>query len=120
MPSTKGFLFVDADCLEDSYCIKVIEIGDWNMDSTATVTVAHGLTMSDIRFVDVMVRNDANTACYQLSSDTTPADQNGSGAGVGVDATNVNLERILGGEFNGTDFNSTSYNRGWISIMYTI
>lgn len=91
---------------------KIVDIGDWNMDTTSPLAVAHGLTLSKIRDVAVMIRNDADTT-YYLLNDTT----NG-GSILSIDATNVNLERTAAGIFDNTSFDSTSYNRGWITITY--
>ncbi len=97
---------------------KTIDIGDWNMDSTTDISVAHGLTLSTIRFVSITIRNDADSAYYPISgrSDTTAA----LDAQIrSLNSTNVTLRRSTGGPFDGTDYDSTSYNRGWITIWYT-
>ena len=45
---------------------KIVELGDWNMDTTATLAVAHGLTLADIRCVTGIVRNDAATHMHMI------------------------------------------------------
>lgn len=96
---------------------KVIDIGDWNMDTTTSVNVAHGLTLANIRSVDVVIRNDTDSAYYQLNR--TPSGNN-DGTIDSIDSTNVGLARDTGGIFDSTSFDSTSYNRGWITIIYTV
>jgi hypothetical protein len=96
----------------------VLDIGDWNMDASASVLVPHGLTLSNIRKVSATIRNDANTTYYKLSGNSS-----GSQTGYRVqistfDATNVVLLREAGGFFDQTDFNATSYNRGWVVITH--
>lgn len=93
----------------------VIQIGDWNMDSTASVNVAHGVTFGNIRNVSVIIKNDANSLLRPLDYDL------GSGAAGhhSISSTNVILTRHLSGEFDNTDYDSTSYNRGWIIVDYT-
>lgn len=49
---------------------KVIEIGDWDMDTTDSVNVAHGLTLSKIINVRAIIRDDADTDRRPL--DTPP------------------------------------------------
>jgi len=102
---------------------KVVEIGDWNMDSTYTAAVAHGLgaNFSKIRHVEVMIRNDEGTGLYKLQYIVaTGAGKVTGGFLNATDSTNINIEIFSGqyGFFDSTDFNATSYNRGWITIEY--
>lgn len=96
---------------------KIIDIGDWNMDTTASVNVAHGLTFANIRAVNMTIRNDANDTFYPVTT--------GAGVATGeaylscqVDATNVVCTRMTGSAFDAVAFDSTSYNRGWVTIWY--
>ena len=90
---------------------KVIDIDDWNMDSTASVDVAHGLTFSTIREVRVSIRHDNGTNLYDIIL-------NGTDGTFVVDATNVTLTRTAAGTFDSANFDSTSFNRGWVKIFY--
>lgn len=94
---------------------KLIDIGDWNMVASTTVNIAHGLTYSKIRKVEALIRNDGDTASYDFSS----AD-NGTGTShyISAASTNISMQRHVGGFFDNTSFDSTSYNRGWITIQY--
>jgi len=94
---------------------KIIDIGDWNMDSTASLSVAHGLTLANIRSVFVTIRNDADTLYTMLPTIDTTALSNER---VDFDGTNVIMLRSLSGTFDGTDYDATTYNRGWITILY--
>lgn len=96
--------------------LKVISIGDWNMDSTNELDVAHGLTLANIRAVQVTVRNDANNTYSDLSLTGISGTAGGS---VAVDGTNIILYRVTGQLFDNANYDSTSYNRGWITIWYT-
>lgn len=95
---------------------KKVDIGDWNMDGTSTITVAHGLTYDKIIGISsVYVRNDADSARYPLQSiDGVNMD----GYIIGYDSTHVTIARVTGQFFDSTDFDSTSYNRGWIVFEY--
>jgi len=100
-----------------NFKMKMLEIGDWDMDADTTKAVAHGLTMTTIRSVSIMVRNDADDAYYQLcgfDGSSLPAYQ------AAIDATNINISRKTSDTFDSTDFNQTSYNRGWIKIFYQV
>lgn len=87
---------------------EVVELGDWNMDMTTSINVAHGLVYENIIGAVVLVRNDADTA-----RDT------GGGVVVGaIDSTNIAIVRVPGSKFDNTDYDSTSYNRGWLTVTY--
>jgi hypothetical protein len=97
---------------------KVIDIGDWDMDATSQVTVAHGLTLSKIRSMTVMIRGDSGTTYYDLSSRSDYSLSSGND-GYNCDGTNAILNRATGGPFDNISYDSTGYNRGWITIQYT-
>ena len=100
---------------------KIVEIGDWNMDSSVSgsvgAQVAHGLTLSKIRTIFVLIRNDADTQYWDLKFDTTAET---SSHGFYVDSTYVWMTHGgVDSQFDTTNFDSTSYNRGWVIIQYT-
>ena len=99
---------------------KVVSIGDWDMDATASVTIAHGVSdHKKIRSIQVIVRNDDDVSYYTLTRiESSGASFNGGDVS-SFDATNVVLARLTGGNYDSTSFDSTSYNRGWITIIYT-
>ena len=98
---------------------KVIEIGDWNMDTDATKSVAHGLTLSKIVGVSAIIRNDAGSIHYPLLVGRDVAAANiGAGNVSYVGAATVALYRATGGTFDASTFDSTSYNRGWVIVDY--
>ncbi len=93
---------------------KVIEIGDWDMDTTASVSVAHGLTSTDIRSVDVWIREDTGAVMVPLNYN-----QSGTPSGYFIyGSTNVDLTRVAAGLFDTASYNATSFNRGFITIQY--
>lgn len=95
---------------------KIIEIGDWNMDSTENVVLSHGITFDKIRSVNVLIRYDSNGAIYSLiAGDGSDSDVAGW---ILWDTTTIQLHRVASGFFDSTNFDSTSYNRGWITIEY--
>jgi len=96
---------------------KVINIGDWDMDTTANVSVAHGLTVGNIRNITACIRDDNNSFRYPF-----PSFDNATGTLQGwcpsTTSSNVELYRTTGGAFDNTGFDSTSYNRGWVIVEY--
>ncbi len=105
---------------------KVLEIGDWNMETTATKLVPHGLgaNYKKIRSLGGIIRDDADEYYSPIPSDWGNdgglSFLAGTGAGdiLGVKETNIGLQRESGSPFNASTFNSTSYNRGWITVWY--
>jgi len=97
---------------------KIIELGDWNMDATTNVDVAHGLTGSKI--IDVRTKIFRNAPSGGLSYNLESAIAN-DGVVDGViiwDDTHIYNNRKTGGNFDIANFNSTSFNRGLIYIIY--
>lgn len=101
---------------------KTVDMGDWNMDSTGFLKVSHGLDYSDTwkgtRNVEFTVRNDADTTYYvdgAFSSEAMLADDI---AVSGVTNKKVVMIRREGASFDSSDFDSTSYNRGWVTVWY--
>jgi hypothetical protein len=99
---------------------KIVEIGDWKMDSTANISVAHGIAdFTKIRSVDVYIIDDGATNIYPLNmafkQNPTPDVQGTVGS---INSTDVVMYRLTGGTFDMANFDSTSYNRGWIHITY--
>lgn len=99
----------------DGFKKKVVDIGDWNMDTGATTTVAHGLTLADIRLIQAFVRNDANTT-YSCLEQGDSSSENPASAG----STNITLARTASGVYDNGNYDSTSYNRGWVFIWYSV
>ena len=99
--------------------MKVIDIGDWNMDLTSSLNVLHGSTLSKIRNVNVMVRDDNDTNYHLLTGQFNYTTAIPEGGIERITTTTIWLEREVGGLFDSTLYDATSYNRGWITIWYT-
>lgn len=98
--------------------IKVLSIGDWNMDLDASKAVAHGITsaVTKIRSISVIIREDGGTFLKPLDWFTT-APQGGIND---IDGTNILLTRLTAGSFDSVNYDATAYNRGWITITYEV
>lgn len=98
----------------------VLDIGDWNMNrssgGTISVSIAHGLSdITKLRKVSVMIRDDANAIYTPLNGNSgTPVAPAGGITGVGSVPANITLIVASGGIFDNTNYNQTSYNRGYI------
>lgn len=95
---------------------KVIDIGDWNMDTTLGVSVAHGLDATKIRNVSVIIRNDSDTFRSNLIED--PNGLFVVSGNIGIDNTNIVLSRLGGGGYDDIAYNSAPFNRGFIVIDF--
>lgn len=97
---------------------KIIDIGDWNMDTTIAVNINHGLDASKIRAVSAVVRPDSpGTNIYPVTPG--PAlDATSDISAEYVSSTFIQFKRRAGGVFDNASFSATSYNRGWITITY--
>jgi hypothetical protein len=108
--------------------IKVLEIGDWNMDSSQTKTVAHSLDAAKIRSVFVTIRNDTGDTLPFNGQLFNPVNSTSSNqwetwfpvTTVGWNSTNIVLLRMDGSFMDGAAYDSTGYNRGWVTIQYEV
>lgn len=99
----------------------ILEIGDWNMDADTYSDVAHGLAdFKKIRTVTIHILNDADDEIVNLmtSGIDIVTRQDPLGGIYEINSTNVRLGRIINGDFDNTNFNATSFNRGWVTIEY--
>jgi len=115
-----------ADDIADSFAVSsglnwtVVQIGDWNMDTTYSVNVSTGLTdYSKIRSVTVLIRDDFEEP-YGLQGAFNSSGDLGGSFEVNSTGNTITLTRVTGGYFDSAGFDSTSFNRGWVTIAYTI
>ena len=97
---------------------KVVEIGDWNMDADTTKVVNHGLSsdFKKVRGVEVIIRDDTDVTYIDINSPTSAGVVHG-GSG-GMNNTSITLVRTISGAFDNSSYDSTSYNRGWVTFSY--
>lgn len=98
---------------------KTVVIPAWNMQTTSTLDIAHGITLGNVISVVGNIRNDANNIRYGISQ--------GANTGAGqpdlfifrIDSANVRLQRNSTGQFNDASFSGTGFNRGILQITYS-
>lgn len=99
---------------------KIVEIGDWNMSSTITLNVNHGIIdYRKIRSVTFVIRNDSDNEYYAGNTLVGGTSAPAAGAYI-ISSTYVRLTRVTSGFFDSADFNATSYNRGWITVIHGV
>ena len=89
-----------------------LEIGDWDMFATTIISVTHGLSIDEfesLRDLTVTIKDDPNTTYHSGPSVDISLKVNTSG---------IVLTRTVGGVFDTTNFDSTSFNRGFITFTY--
>jgi spore germination protein YaaH len=92
---------------------KKLDMGDWNMDTTASLLITHGVNTDAIRSVEVVILSDLVVTDYNV--------YNFERAGSYIFQTSpwrLSLSRDPGGFFDDPLFDATSYNRGYITIEY--
>ena len=98
---------------------RVIDIGDWDMDTAASLNVDYksalgALSLKRVVGLNIMIMNDDEDTFYDASLIKDGLDS------VNIDATDITLVRTAGGFFDNVNFNSTSITtRGKIEIKYT-
>lgn len=99
---------------------KIIAIGDWDMNATASVNITHNLsTHTAVREVTAMIRQDTDSIYMPLSRIQTSSGVS-DGAITAISSTIIQLSRVAGGTFQSTSYESTSFNRGWIKVLYEV
>ena len=91
-----------------------LELGDWDMDATNTINLTHTLSATEwktVRNMAVVIRDDGDSARFEFIS--YPSNT------ILANVSNFAITRFATGIFDTTDFDSTSYNRGWITFNYT-
>ena len=107
----------------DDYGLKrlTVAIGTWDMDATATVSVTHGLTgatWKDTRSIELAIRNDDDNTRYTNNGGHGLGMINNDIVASGITSTSVILCRREGGQFDSTEFNSTTISRGNVTLWY--
>jgi hypothetical protein len=115
-----GILQLGTETTTDGYQFLILNIGNWNMDSTASVSILHTLSATEwktIKSITGMIRNDLDNAYYNILQD--------GGGGLSSDcyinffnSTSITLDRTAGGIFDSTNFDSSPFNRGFLTIQY--
>jgi len=114
--------FLPTDQRKEIVVEETVDIGDWDMDATSNVSVTLPGTLdpTTIRDMSVVIRDDLGNPYPAPQAGTgwgTPVLQIGFGY---VSGGAIPLNRLAGGIFDANSHDSTSYNRGWITIKHKI
>jgi len=94
---------------------KVVQIGDWNMDTSLSKNVNLGIDKSRIKIVTVLIVDDNNAQINNLLTDTWRPSVGGY---YKLSGNNILLERLAGTDYDTSSYDQTGYNRGWVTIGY--
>jgi hypothetical protein len=102
---------------------KIVNIGAWNMNTTAIKNVPHGLGAGfiKIREVSVMIIDDTSASLSPLNrwDSRGLTAMNMSGGVFNIDGTNVGLDADTNGQYQNNAAYTVAANRGWVIIRYT-
>jgi len=94
---------------------KVLTTGSWNMDTTASLAVAHSCAVANIRHFSAVITADTATYFYDIFATVSTTGPSGN---IRVSGGYVVLSRRTGGYFDGAVFNSTGFDRARIKLGY--
>lgn len=100
---------------------KFVDIGEWNMDATASIDVEVNVPRKRIRCADAWVRTDTGTVINLGDGDATTLDTGYVSFAATQGTTYVTVARVNAGLYDDTAYNATAStvaNRGWITINY--
>lgn len=98
---------------------KVLPIGAWNMDTTTSLAINHGVSnYEQIMSVSGVLINDGKTIVVPIPLvSEVAADVLIIGS---ITATQITLRRIVGGQFDNASFDDPTMNRGYLVVDYLI
>lgn len=94
---------------------KIFAIGSWNMDTSTSKSVTHGLTYSTIRRVEVMIGRDDGASYVPIHYPHTDDIPSGRYA---IATSSIVMIRRTGAQFDGAGYVDTTINRGWVVVDY--
>ena len=98
--------YIDLSHVNGDPALTEINIGDWDLKGTASISIPHTLANKDVlRIVNARIYNDSGSILYNFSTD-----------GI-ISWDNTNIYLLRGSAFSGNDFQMTGFNRGTIYIQ---
>jgi hypothetical protein len=117
---TKTWIEVLQEWKKAGLTTKIYNIGDWDMDATATINIAHGLSATEwktVRVINPIIIPDDDSSRLSLCEINVSTGNMLGGTGA-VDSTNIQLTRATGELFDNVAYDSTGFNRGYVTIEY--
>ncbi len=99
--------------------VRTYDIGEWNMQATGSLSIAHGLKQAAVRSVQAMIWNDVYNTFVQLNG---YSDSSGVVGGKAyINEGNIALVRNSGGIFDSAAYNATAGtvpSRGIVTVWF--
>lgn len=103
--------------------VGIINIGPWNMDASDSVNVPNSLNINHNAIVDAVaiIHNDnSNLRAMRLDAIDVTLAGNISGMIQDLRSDIFVLYRVVGGQFDSTDYDDPTLDRGYIMIWYLV
>lgn len=100
---------------------KRLAIGAWDMDTDDCKDVAHGLSAVEYLKANVLgisILDDGPSVKVNTLGNVKTVSCGGGDGWEYIDGTNIRISRLTGGNFDSASFNSTSFSRGYIDLVY--
>ena len=119
--STSSTVWINKNILiVNNRLIKVrMDLGDWDLVATDDITVQPGIPVADVRSYLCIIRSDFG-AQHSLPGTVAISSPIIDAWVSSYSSPNVSIYRRSGGTFDNTNFDATSYNRGWLHIEYEV
>lgn len=92
------------------FTINILNIGPWNMNSTASISLLHNLQFDKIMSVMGIVQNDAQTQKFQFDNTYLTLE---------VTPTSINMTRATNSRYKSASYSNSLINRGYLTIFYS-
>lgn len=89
---------------------KTIDIGPWNMNTTGSIAVNHGLDHTKIRGAAAIIRSDGSNIRGHLNGGVSPSDTTQQGFIGDIGSATVALLRLTGGRWDAVGYQIVSQN----------
>lgn len=100
--------------------VLTMNMGNWDMVAATFLTVYHGIEYEKVKSVEAIIRNDANTTRWPINTGISAANTTPQGFIDSGQDYYTKMVRLTGGLFDGVSFDTTPYNRGWLTILYEV
>lgn len=98
----------------------VIDLGDWNMDSTPNIAVVLPVNVEKVHSYGVAIYGDGNVGKYSMGLIAVATNSELYLLTEGYGSNSVAIERRNAGIFDNTNFDQTSFNRGKLFIIHEV
>lgn len=114
---------IESTGVEEALRTRILEIGTWVCyvgTGSYTKSVAHSLSISQIRSIKVLMLNDSETTLHPLDFNNNTSSGDHVSGEFYADATYIQMRVTPGEKFDSSSYQSDGVNRGFIEITYAL